>query len=159
MLKEQTNNQSALLSTLEHNVDVIITFDSKGVSSHPNHISLNDGAKAFMRRMDLRREKRNELSSGKLSLALYALTSTNMLRKYLSIIDAPTTIMTYLARNKLIAGYPSTLLYIGGLQEYKIAQNTMTKAHKSQMIWFRWGWIGVSRYMVVNDLVKEEPDE
>jgi hypothetical protein len=22
----------------------------------------------------------------------------------------------------------------------------------SQMRWFRWGWIGLSRYMVVNDL-------
>lgn len=28
----------------------------------------------------------------------------------------------------------------------------MTTAHVSQMRWFRWGWIGLSRYMVVNDL-------
>jgi len=24
------------------------------------------------------------------------------------------------------------------------------------MKWFRWGWIGVSRYMIINDLKKEK---
>jgi N-acetylglucosaminylphosphatidylinositol deacetylase len=36
--------------------------------------------------------------------------------------------------------------------EMRRAQKAMTVAHKSQMRWFRWGWIGASRYMVVNDL-------
>jgi N-acetylglucosaminylphosphatidylinositol deacetylase len=31
----------------------------------------------------------------------------------------------------------------------------MTTAHESQMRWFRWGWISLSRYMVLNDLKKE----
>ena len=34
----------------------------------------------------------------------------------------------------------------------------MTRAHVSQMRWFRWGWIGVSRYMVVNDLGRVDLD-
>jgi len=34
----------------------------------------------------------------------------------------------------------------------------MTTAHKSQMRWFRWGWIVLSRYMVVNDLKLEKLD-
>ena len=158
MPEEQTSNQSASLSSLSSpnpNIDVIITFDSKGVSSHPNHISLNDGAKAFMRRMELRTKQRPDSASRDIPVTLYTLVSTNMFRKYLSVLDAPMTILTYLARKTQEAASLSTLLYVGGLQEYRIAQNAMTKAHKSQMIWFRWGWIGVSRYMVINDLVKE----
>jgi len=31
----------------------------------------------------------------------------------------------------------------------------MTTAHKSQMVWFRYGWIWNSRYMIVNDLQKD----
>jgi N-acetylglucosaminylphosphatidylinositol deacetylase len=38
----------------------------------------------------------------------------------------------------------------------RAAQQAMTGAHKSQMRWFRWGWVGLSRYMVVNDLKLEK---
>ena len=51
---------------------------------------------------------------------------------------------------------PRRLLYLSDIQGYRIAQKAMTQAHKSQMRWFRWGWIGVGRYMVVNDLKREK---
>jgi N-acetylglucosaminylphosphatidylinositol deacetylase len=28
----------------------------------------------------------------------------------------------------------------------------MISAHQSQMVWFRYGWITLSRYMYINDL-------
>ena len=136
---------------------VIITFDDKGVSSHPNHISLNDGAKAFMRRMNAAMKNYSSKSPKRSSITLYALRSTNMLRKYISVFDAPMTLVNHVISGKHTeAVSPTSLLFIGDLPDYRIAQKAMTTAHKSQMVWFRWGWIGVSRYMVMNDLVKGE---
>jgi len=48
------------------------------------------------------------------------------------------------------------LLFLSGWGEMQRAREAMWMAHKSQMRWFRWGWIGLSRYMAVNDLVLEE---
>jgi len=56
---------------------------------------------------------------------------------------------------KQMGDHPSPLLFLSGPQEVRTAQKAMTTAHKSQMRWFRWGWIGLSRYMVVNDLKLE----
>ncbi len=36
------------------------------------------------------------------------------------------------------------------------AWKAMTTAHASQMVWFRYGWIVFSRYMVMNDLRLEK---
>ncbi|PBP17087.1 N-acetylglucosaminyl-phosphatidylinositol de-N-acetylase [Diplocarpon rosae] len=83
-LSNPMKNKSADAPTAT--IDVLITFDASGVSSHPNHISLFHGARHFI----------------------------------------------------------------------ACAQSAMTTAHKSQMRWFRWGWIGLSRYMVVNDLRLEK---
>jgi N-acetylglucosaminylphosphatidylinositol deacetylase len=57
---------------------------------------------------------------------------------------------------KQMKAHPSPLLFLSGIGEVRIAQQAMTTAHKSQMRWFRWGWIGLSRYMVVNDLKLDE---
>lgn len=50
---------------------------------------------------------------------------------------------------------PEGLLLVNTPAQTRIAQKAMTDAHVSQMRWFRWGWIGMSRYMVMNDLVLE----
>lgn len=50
---------------------------------------------------------------------------------------------------------PEGLLLVNTPAQTRIAQKAMTHAHVSQMRWFRWGWIGLSRYMVINDLVLE----
>jgi N-acetylglucosaminylphosphatidylinositol deacetylase len=44
---------------------------------------------------------------------------------------------------------------MSGLQRYWRAREAMVKGHRSQMVWFRWGWITMGRYMVVNDLKRE----
>ncbi len=50
---------------------------------------------------------------------------------------------------------PPSLLYVSDFGQWRTGQNAMVKAHKSQMRWFRWGWIGIGRYMAVNDLKRE----
>ncbi|KAK4988736.1 N-acetylglucosaminyl-phosphatidylinositol de-N-acetylase [Elasticomyces elasticus] len=135
-------------SAPEASIDVLITFDSHGISSHPNHISLYNGSISFLRALMHRH------SGWECPIKLYTLTSTNKLRKYMGILDAPWTTISCLWKKKEIGSFPQPLLLISGLTDYRKAQKSMTQAHKSQMRWFRWGWIGVSRYMVLNDLRK-----
>lgn len=41
--------------------------------------------------------------------------------------------------------------------QYKYVKDTMTRAHYSQMVWFRHLWLLFSRYVVVNDLFRDVP--
>lgn len=129
-------------------IDAIITFDSGGVSGHPNHISLLHGATAFLKSLMQRH------TGWECPVKLYTLTTTNMARKYCSIVDSLFTILACIWRTKEKGHFPTPLVVVSGPLSLTKAQKAMTTAHKSQMRWFRWGWIGVSRYMVVNDLNK-----
>jgi N-acetylglucosaminylphosphatidylinositol deacetylase len=166
------------------NIDILITFDKQGVSSHPNHISLYHGARAFV----------TGLVAGKEGVVspvdVYCLTSVNILRKYGSIGDIFTTLVSWWmsgsgassssgsAGSKAGSGgvktanggtgatggvgqgeeeedHPAALLFLNqltGENALGTAWTAMTDAHRSQMVWFRYFWIGFSRYMVINDL-------
>ncbi|KAL5397293.1 hypothetical protein PMIN03_006271 [Paraphaeosphaeria minitans] len=130
-------------------IDAIITFDAHGISSHPNHISLYNGAHAFLKALMHRH------SGWDCPIKLYTLTTTSILRKYLSIVDAPATMVGAVVRKKELGGFPTPLVFASSPVGCRTAQKAMTTAHESQMRWFRWGWITVSRYMVLNDLKKE----
>lgn len=134
----------------ETNIDVLITFDPHGVSSHPNHISLYDGAKTFLKSLMHRH------SGWECPVKLYTLHSTNIARKYTSMLDSPATIISCALRKKEGGQFPTPLLFVSGIGGFSQARRAMTTAHKSQMVWFRWGWISLSRYMIINDLKKEK---
>ncbi len=131
-------------------VDAIITFDSHGVSGHPNHISLLQGAHAYVKTLMARHAGWDSPTK------IYALTTTNIVRKYCSILDSLLTVCLLVGKHKEKGGFPTPLMIVSGPMDIWKAQKAMTTAHKSQMRWFRWGWIGVSRYMIVNDLVKQQ---
>lgn len=137
-------------------IDALITFDSSGVSSHPNHISLYHGARAFIQAVS-----RPGWAS---PVDLYTLTSVPVYRKYAAFADAVSTLLAVLfggadLRRRSDRGNPGVLVSMsslhggGGAREsYGAARRAMTDAHQSQMVWFRWGWIALSRYMYINDL-------
>ncbi|KAF2466127.1 phosphatidylinositol glycan class L [Lindgomyces ingoldianus] len=131
-------------------IDAIITFDAHGISSHPNHKSLFNGAHVFLKSL------MHSHSGWDCPIKLYTLTTTNIFRKYLSLLDSPFTIAGAVAKRKEMGGFPTPLMYISGPVGYRTAQKAMTTAHESQMRWFRWGWITFSRYMILNDLKKEK---
>jgi N-acetylglucosaminylphosphatidylinositol deacetylase len=120
-------------------IDVLVTFDSTGVSSHHFISSLIHNRPGWQCPVDL-----------------YTLTSINIARKYTSFLDSIVSILTMAVRQRQSGDHPSPLLFMSGVGEVRIAQKAMTTAHQSQMKWFRWGWIGLSRYMVVNDLTLEK---
>lgn len=141
-------------------IDILLTFDAKGISSHPNHISLYRGARAWLAALMA------DKSGWACPLELYTLTTTNLLRKYMSFLDAPVTMLIGVLGTiggkdpqKVAGGQkapPSRIMFVNDFMQLRKAQRAMTKGHKSQMRWFRWGWIGVGRYMVVNDLKRHE---
>ena len=141
-------------------IDVLVTFDRYGVSGHTNHVSLYHGAKAWL----------GGLMAGKdgwgCPVDLYTLSSTNMARKYSAILDAPVTLVWGVLRD-VLSGMgskkvgkkskgPRRLFFVNDIMQWRTGQQAMTQGHKSQMRWFRWGWIGIGRYMVVNDLKREK---
>ena len=136
-------------------IDVLITFDKDGVSGHPNHRSLHAGAVHWLQTMIKGR------SGWDAPVKLYRLGSTNVIRKYASLLDVPFTLVRVVLDSMSRSGkrnekeFPSWLLFLNDFSSYRKAQRAMTEAHKSQMVWFRWGWIILSRYMVVNDLKRE----
>jgi N-acetylglucosaminylphosphatidylinositol deacetylase len=132
-------------------IDVLITFDNKGISSHANHISLYYGALQWIRQVDPTAS----------TLAMYSLTTTSIIRKYTSVIDVISSLIIGLWRNrdgrKQATDLPNHLLFFSNIYGYRTAQKAMTQGHKSQMLWFRYGWLGLSRYVSVNDLVRVFP--
>lgn len=127
-------------------IDVLITFDDSGVSSHPNHISLFHGARHFIASLIHNRP------GWQCPVDLYTLSSVNIARKYSGFLDSMVSTLAMAFSKRQSGDHPSPLLFISGAGEVRTAQKAMTTAHISQMKWFRWGWIGLSRYMVVNDL-------
>ncbi|EEH40465.1 N-acetylglucosaminyl-phosphatidylinositol de-N-acetylase [Paracoccidioides lutzii Pb01] len=140
-------------------IDILITFDQSGVSNHPNHRSLYHGARTFLQ--NLMKDK----SGYTCPVTLYTLTSTNILRKYIGVLDAPFSMVHGLVgavfdrkRSSSTAKdkQPKRLLFVSSIGDWLAAVKAMVRAHKSQMVWFRWGWVSIGRYMVVNDLKREK---
>lgn len=143
-------------------IDVLITFDKHGISNHPNHRSLYHGAVNFVRA--LMREK----AGFACPVTLYTLTTTSIFRKYAGVLDAPLSMLLGVWSN-IVGGLsgskqkdaaaagpgPARLLFVSSVNEWLTAQSAMVICHKSQMVWFRWGWITIGRYMTVNDLKRE----
>ena len=152
MQADKMDDESAPIAS----IDVLITFDHRGISDHPNHISLYYGAIAWIQ--DVMKGK----SGWESPVTLYTLPSINIFRKYASFLDAPITMVSLALKSMRTAGkkskentMPERLMFVSDIGAYWRARNAMVKAHISQMKWFRWGWIGAGRYMVVNDLKKE----
>lgn len=134
----------------EAHIDALITFDEGGVSGHPNHVSLLHGCTAFMKTLMQRHAGWDS------PVKLYTLSTTNIVRKYSSVLDCLVSVLANVVGSKERGAFPSPLLMVSAPGDVRKAQQAMTTAHVSQMRWFRWGWIGISRYMVINDLKKSK---
>lgn len=140
-------------------IDVLLTFDGQGVSGHANHVSLYRGARRFVA----------ALVQGKPGwrppVDLYTLTTVPLVRKYAWVLDLLPTLVAGALRLRPTGttaaqakAHPTALVFLADLNPSATggglgtAWRAMTTAHQSQMVWFRYGWIALSRYMVMNDL-------
>ncbi|TQV91906.1 N-acetylglucosaminyl phosphatidylinositol deacetylase [Cordyceps javanica] len=146
------------------NIDVLITFDAQGVSSHPNHISLYHGARRFIAAL-----LRGRGAGWGAPVDLYTLRSVHLARKFTSVLDVLPTLATCAAATTITSSstarhadktsHPAALIFLSALAgdgALPTAWSAMTSAHKSQMVWFRWLYITFSRYMLINDLHLEK---
>lgn len=148
-----TSSSSSASAPPTATIDALITFDAGGVSGHPNHASLYHGARAFV--AGLVRGK----DGWQPPVDLYTLTSINIARKYAGFLDVVPTLASWAWGSDFKdKKHPAALVFLSGLGNGGVATawKAMTTAHKSQMVWFRYGWITFSRYMVVNDLRLEK---
>lgn len=147
-LMQPMDDKAMFLSSSIDTPDVIVTFDPQGISSHPNHSACYHGAVHFVTCSNNQPTRK---------IALYTLTSISIFRKYISVLDAPISLL--LSSLQLKPGATTAkadrVLFVSGLRDYARAFGAMVLAHKTQMVWFRWGWIITGRYMVVNDLKRE----
>jgi N-acetylglucosaminylphosphatidylinositol deacetylase len=129
--------------------DTMITFDDQGISSHPNHISVHNGAMEWMKQDAEHRR-------------VWKLDTVPLYRKYLFSADS---FVSYFLEKIKYTDYGSTLyteqqlkqnkaLLIARQNQFDTIRRAMISGHASQMVWYRWGWIQFSRYMVVNDLTE-----
>jgi N-acetylglucosaminylphosphatidylinositol deacetylase len=104
----------------------VVTFDDRGVSGHPNHIATGKGTihavTAYSKTADI-------------VIYCVKLDTTNCLRKFSGPLDIILSLclsdMVVVSRNPMCA--------------YRAM-----KAHRSQMVWFRYLFIIFSRYTYVN---------
>lgn len=114
---------SSYLDTYISSCNTILTFDSFGISGHPNHISLFHGVKLFL--------KTNPKIQG------YSLDSIGIFRKFTLFLDIVPSILS------------SSTLVLSSLKDYIKIRSSMLQ-HKSQLVWFRLLYIIFSRYMYIN---------
>jgi len=111
--------------TSTHNTSGIISFDTQGISGHPNHISIGLALKLLKKNAKFAETK------------LYHLSTVNVFRKFIGPLDY------------LISSLDP---YTFSSFNYLLSIRSM-KAHKSQFVWFRWLFVVFSRYTCLNTLV------
>lgn len=144
---------------ISEDTDVILTFDEFGISNHPNHKSLYNGAILSNKTIFALKSWR---SSEKYSSTLY--TNIQIFIRIINFIShlalshlssyqlkdfLPTALLEKLHLTlhqnvHIFADLPSTILGIAA----------MSNAHHTQMVWFRWGWLILSRYGNANELIQ-----
>ena len=108
----------------EEGIHAIITFDQYGISGHPNHIACSLGVEQLAKK-----EKNKKLKA-------YKLITVGLIRKYLSIFD-------------YLLSASDEWLYVN----LKFWNNIGAMSqHWSQFVWFRWLFVGFSRYTWINTL-------
>ncbi|XP_060147080.1 N-acetylglucosaminyl-phosphatidylinositol de-N-acetylase isoform X2 [Globicephala melas] len=107
----------------------VVTFDAGGVSGHSNHVALYAAARTL--------HAQGKLPKG---CSVLTLQSVNLLRKYLSLLDLPCSLLC--ARDAL---------FVLSRREAAQAQRAMS-CHRSQLLWFRHLYVLFSRYMRINSL-------
>ena len=112
-----------LLRHIELNgIDLVVTFDAGGVSGHSNHVALYAAARTLC-------------AEGKLpkGCKVLALQSVNRLRKYISLLDLPCSLLL-----------ACDAIFVLTHQEVAQAQKAMSR-HRSQLLWFRRLYVLFSR--------------
>ncbi|KAG1869989.1 putative deacetylase LmbE-like domain-containing protein [Suillus subluteus] len=136
---------------IEHHITSVLTFDTKGISLHPNHFSLPLGASYLIKSLS---------SSHTYVPRLFSLVTVPVLPKYAGLSSAILTRLgvisqAFLAFEPTVDSLP---VFISGIPDYLTTVRAIL-AHDSQMVWFRYLYMSFSRYMWVNEWVEFKTQE
>lgn len=106
-------------------IDMIVTFDSRGVSNHPNHIAVHKGVSDLLERREIHQKE---------GIELFTLTSVGLWRKYTAYFDI------------VIAGQDEYHTFNWNF----LAAYEALRLHSSQFVWFRRLSVLFSRYTYSN---------
>jgi len=121
---------------------VIVTFDDYGVSGHPNHIATYKGcvqavsAGAHTPPPSSSGSGSGSSAAGCPAVSVLSLDSTNLCRKFSGIFD---TLFSSVSGADLVTSLWHPLASLRAMQ-----------AHRSQLVWFRYLFVFLSRYSYVN---------
>ncbi|OCF31873.1 hypothetical protein I317_02948 [Kwoniella heveanensis CBS 569] len=146
----------------EYRVDLIITFDDKGISNHPNHIALSR-AIAYLPTPDPPRiiQLRSPATLPKFTGPLYAIylylkdELDILLTRMLSSVGTSTRTDSSSTTTTTPEGQqePNTHIVVSSPAQWLQSVQAMMY-HKSQLVWFRWLYLAFSRLMWINELVE-----
>ncbi|XP_068600288.1 N-acetylglucosaminyl-phosphatidylinositol de-N-acetylase [Brachionichthys hirsutus] len=110
-----------------HSINMVLTFDGRGVSGHANHIAIYKAVSHLA-------------STGQVpnDCVLLSLVTVGLLRKYASFLELPLSCLL-----------PSCLRCFSDSRGYWQAKNAML-CHRTQLVWFRYVYVAFSRYMFTN---------
>jgi N-acetylglucosaminylphosphatidylinositol deacetylase len=133
-------------------IDLLITFDDKGISGHMNHRAIASAIRL------LTKNKTNTM----IKMA-YELKSVSILRKYSSLLDFQLVFISILPRllhsllsyiipfNLISSPDMSYMLLISTPNDYMVSRAAFA-SHQSQYSWDRYIYLIASRYMFINEL-------
>lgn len=140
---------------------VLVTFDEKGVSGHPNHIALYHGTRHFFE-SNLRKQHKD--------YKLFVLKSLNFWEKYSFTVLTNVELLVDLVLKFILSNILKVKINISFFHSYSnsipsikfysdlnmlsVSYAAMAYGHFSQMVWFRYGWLVFSRYLTFNHLIQ-----
>ena len=151
---EETWDQESVQSTIKDSVlqgrrsSVLLTFDDKGVSKHVNHIACHEAVSNLVQ----------DESNVKAALYLDSY-GDNIVLKYSAFfweiwkLTRDWFLHRVLPTSSYNENKPATeITLMSDYSSYILSFASMLHSHKSQMVWFRYGWWTFSRFVFVNDL-------
>jgi len=129
----------------------ILTFDNRGITMHPNHLSIPYGVLHMLSSYP---------SSSGPPPKLYTLISLPVVQKYIGpsafvLAKFDLAFLSFLRRFNIDTKMDLPV-FVSGIREYFTALHAMVQ-HRTQSVWYRWLNVLFSRYLWVNQWVEVKP--
>ncbi|CAF3353879.1 unnamed protein product [Rotaria sp. Silwood1] len=137
-------------------IDILVSFDSKGISGHINHRAVASAVRLLTKNTTTNNNTMIKMS--------YELKSVSILRKYSSLFDFYLIFISFIPRflrsllsysipcNLISSPDLSRILLINTPSDYIMSRNAFA-SHRSQHSWDRYIYLIASRYMFINELI------
>ncbi|CCD27222.1 N-acetylglucosaminylphosphatidylinositol deacetylase NDAI_0K00330 [Naumovozyma dairenensis CBS 421] len=136
--------------------NILLTFDANGISNHPNHIACNKAVHDLISYDGGKDKEMNIIGLMLSSKSDEYNIVMNLLSKYTFFVIDLVKVYWNLATgtfNTIPNSASLELSFINTYSQYILSYASMLNTHKSQMVWFRYGWWWFSRFVFSNDLL------